>query len=169
MERRTVQKIAPCLWFDDNAEEAAKFYAAVFTDSKIKSITRYSEEAAKASGRPKGSVLTVAFRLAGQEFLALNGGPIFKFTEAVSFIVNCETQEEVDYYWEKLSVDGHEKAQQCGWLKDRYGLSWQIVPTVLTEMLQDKDAAKSDRVMRALLQMTKIDIAALRKAYERNS
>ncbi len=158
-----MQTITPCLWFDDKAEEAVRFYASIFKNSKIKSITRYSDEAAKVSGRPKGSVLTVAFELAGQEFLALNGGPIFKFTEAVSFIVNCETQEEVDRFWEKLSA-GAEKGQ-CGWLKDKYGLSWQIVPTVLTEMLQDKDTKKSERVMSALLQMTKLDIKRLEQAY----
>ena len=159
-----MQKITPCLWFDDKAEEAAKFYASIFKNSKIKSITRYSEEAARVSGRPKGSVLTVAFQLAGQEFLALNGGPIFKFTEAVSFIANCETQAEVDRLWENLSK-GAEKGQ-CGWLKDRYGLSWQIAPTVLTEMLQDKDASKSARVMSALLQMKKLDINTLKQAYK---
>ncbi len=159
-----MQKFTPCLWFDDKAEEAVKFYASIFTNSKIKSITRYSEDAAKVSGRPKGSVLTVAFQLAGQEFLALNGGPIFKFTEAVSFIVNCETQEEVDRFWEKLSAGGEEG--HCGWLKDKYGLSWQIVPTVLPEMLQDKDSKKSERVMSALLQMKKLDIKTLKQAYE---
>ena len=159
-----MQKITPCLWFDDKAEEAAKFYTSIFKSSKVTSITRYSEEAARVSGRPKGSVLTVAFQLAGQEFLALNGGPIFKFTEAVSFIANCETQAEVDRLWENLSKGG-EKGQ-CGWLKDRYGLSWQIVPTVLTEMLQDKDASKSERVMSALLQMKKLDINTLKQAYK---
>jgi len=161
-----MQKITPCLWFDDQAEKAVKFYASIFKNSKIKSITRYSEDAAKVSGRPKGSVLTVAFQLAGQEFLALNGGPIFKFTEAVSFIVNCETQAEVDRLWEKLS-EGGEKGQ-CGWLKDKYGLSWQIVPTILSKMLQDKDARKSERVMSALLQMKKLDIKTLKQAYDRH-
>ncbi len=161
-----MQQITPCLWFDDKAEEAVKFYASIFKNSKIKGITHYDEAAAKAAGRPKGSVLTVAFELAGQEFLALNGGPIFKFTEAVSFIVHCETQEELDHYWQKLSAGGDEKAQQCGWLKDKYGLSWQIVPTVLPEMLLDKDPAKSGRVMSALLQMKKLDIATLKRAYE---
>ncbi|MBI4400252.1 MAG: VOC family protein [Nitrospirae bacterium] len=160
-----MQTITPCLWFDDKAEEAVKFYASIFKNSKIKSITRYSEDAAKVSGRPKGSVLTVAFQLAGQEFLALNGGPIFKFTEAVSFIVNCETQAEVDRLWEKLS-EGGEKGQ-CGWLKDKYGLSWQIVPTVLGKMLQDKDARKSERVMSALLQMKKLEIKRLEQAFRR--
>ena len=160
-----MQKITPCWWFDDQAEEAVKFYASIFKNSKIKSITRYSEDAAKVSGRPKGSVLTVAFKLAGQEFLALNGGPIFKFTEAVSFIVNCETQAEVDRLWEKLS-EGGEKGQ-CGWLKDKYGLSWQIVPTMLSKMLQDKDARKSERVMSALLQMKKLDIKRLEQAFRK--
>ena len=160
-----MQKITPCLWFDDQAEKAVKFYASIFKNSKIKSITRYSEDAAKVSGRPKGSVLTVAFQLAGQEFLALNGGPIFKFTEAVSFIVNCETQAEVDRLWEKLS-EGGEKGQ-CGWLKDKYGLSWQIVPTILSKMLQDKDARKSKRVMSALLQMKKLDIKRLQQAFRK--
>jgi predicted 3-demethylubiquinone-9 3-methyltransferase (glyoxalase superfamily) len=160
-----MQKLTPCLWFDDKAEEAVKFYASIFKNSKIKSITRYSEDAAKVSGRPKGSVLTVAFQLAGQEFLALNGGPIFKFTEAVSFIVNCETQAEIDRLWEKLS-EGGEKGQ-CGWLKDKYGLSWQIVPTVLGKMLQDKDARKSERVMSALLQMKKLDIKRLEQAFRK--
>ena len=160
-----MQKITPCLWFDDQAEEAVKFYASIFKNSKIKSITRYSEDAAKVSGRPKGSVLTVAFKLAGQEFLALNGGPIFKFTEAVSFIVNCKTQAEVDRLWEKLS-EGGEKGQ-CGWLKDKYGLSWQIVPTILSKMLQDKDARKSERVMSALLQMKKLDIKRLEQAFRK--
>jgi predicted 3-demethylubiquinone-9 3-methyltransferase (glyoxalase superfamily) len=160
-----MQQITPCLWFDDQAEEAVKFYASIFKNSKIKSITRYSEDAAKVSGRPKGSVLTVAFRLAGQEFLALNGGPIFKFTEAVSFIVNCQTQAEVDRLWEKLS-EGGEKGQ-CGWLKDKYGLSWQIVPTMLSKMLQDKDARKSERVMSALLQMKKLDIKRLEQAFRK--
>jgi predicted 3-demethylubiquinone-9 3-methyltransferase (glyoxalase superfamily) len=157
--------ITPCLWFDDKAEEAVKFYASIFKNSKIKSITRYSEDAAKVSGRPKGSVLTVAFQLAGQEFLALNGGPIFKFTEAVSFIVNCETQAEVDRLWERLSEGGEEG--QCGWLKDKYGLSWQIVPTILGKMLQDKDARKSERVMSALLQMKKLDIKRLEQAFRK--
>lgn len=159
-----MQKITPCLWFDDQAEEAVKFYASIFKNSKIKSITRYSEDAAKVSGRPKGSVLTVAFKLAGQEFLALNGGPIFKFTEAVSFIVNCKTQAEVDRLWEKLS-EGGEKGQ-CGWLKDKYGLSWQIIPSALGKLLQDKDAEKAKRVMKAMLQMDKIDIHRLKQAYD---
>jgi len=140
------------------------FYVAIFKDSRIRSIARYEEEAAKASGRPKGSVMTVAFELNGQEFIALNGGPLFKFTEAISFVVNCETQEEVDHFWEKLSAGGQEV--QCGWLKDRFGVSWQVVPTVLGEMLQDKDREKSKRVMAAMLKMKRINIEALKKAYE---
>ena len=160
-----MQKITPCLWFDDKAEEAVNFYVSIFKNSKIGSIARYGEAGAEVSGRPKGTVMTVAFQLEGQEFLALNGGPIFKFTEAISFIVNCETQEEIDRMWEKLSAGG-EKGR-CGWLKDKYGLSWQIVPPVLGEMLQDKNALKSERVMKAMLQMKKIDVKALKDAYER--
>jgi len=162
---RVVQKITPFLWFDDKAEEAVKFYVSVFKNSRIGSIARYGEEAAKASGRPKGTAMIVTFQLEGQEFIALNGGPIFKFTEAVSFLVNCETQEEVDELWEKLSLGG--KEGQCGWLKDKYGLSWQVVPSVLGEMMQDKDAEKSSRVMKAVLQMKKIDIRTLQQAYDR--
>jgi len=161
-----MQKITPFLWFDGKAEEAANFYTSVFKNSKIVSVARYGDEAAKASGMPKGTAMTVAFELDGQKFVALNGGPHFKFTEAVSFVVNCQTQEEVDHYWEKLSAGGDEKAQQCGWLKDKYGLSWQIVPTVMVEMLQDKDPKKSGRVMQALLQMKKLDIKTLQRAYE---
>jgi len=157
-----MQKITPFLWFDDNAEEAVKFYISIFKNSKIGKIARYDEAGEKASGRPKGSVMTVEFELEGQEFVALNGGPHFKFTEAISFVVNCETQEEVDYYWEKLSAGG--KEVQCGWLKDKYGLSWQIVPTVLGELLGDKDAAKAQRVMDAMLKMVKLDIKKLKQA-----
>jgi len=157
-----MQKITPFLWFDDNAEEAVKFYTSAFKNSKIGKIARYDEAGEKASGRPKGSVMTVEFELEGQEFIALNGGPIFKFTEAISFVVNCETQEEVDYYWEKLSASG--KEVQCGWLTDKFGLSWQIVPTVLGELLGDKDAAKSQRVMQAMLKMVKLDIKKLKQA-----
>jgi predicted 3-demethylubiquinone-9 3-methyltransferase (glyoxalase superfamily) len=160
-----IQKITPFLWFDNQAEEAVSFYTSIFRNSKIVSIARYGEAAAEASGRPKGSVMIVAFQLEGQEFVALNGGPHFKFTEAISFVVNCRSQEEVDYYWEKLSGGGDEKAQQCGWLKDKYGVSWQIVPTVLGELLNDPDAEKSQRVMKAMLQMKKIDIKSLKRAY----
>ncbi len=160
-----MQKITPFLWFDDNAEEAVNFYVSIFKNSKVVTITRYSEAAAQAAGRPKGSVMTAAFQLEGQNFVALNGGPHFKFTEAISFVVNCETQEEVDYFWEKLTADGGQESQ-CAWLKDKYGLSWQIVPKILIELLQDKDAQKAQRVMNAMLQMKKIDIATLRRAYE---
>jgi len=160
-----VQRITPCLWFDDQAEEAAKFYTAIFRNSKIGTIARYGEAGREVHGRPAGSVMTVAFELDGQAFTALNGGPLFKFTEAISFQVNCETQEEVDYYWEKLSDGGDEKAQQCGWLKDKYGASWQVVPTLLPELIKDPDPQKSGRVMEALLQMKKLDIAKLKRAY----
>jgi predicted 3-demethylubiquinone-9 3-methyltransferase (glyoxalase superfamily) len=153
-------KISPFLWFDDQAEEAAKFYVSVFPNSKVKTIARYGE----AGPGPKGSVMTVAFELDGQEFIALNGGPQFKFTEAVSFSVDCKSQEEVDLYWKKLSAGGEEGP--CGWLKDRYGLSWQINPRVLGEMLSDPDPARSKRTMEAMLKMKKIDIAGLKKAYE---
>jgi predicted 3-demethylubiquinone-9 3-methyltransferase (glyoxalase superfamily) len=161
-----MQKIIPCLWFDDKAEEAAKFYAFIFKNSKIGDISRYGKEGYEFHGKEDGTVMTVDFEIEGQQFVALNGGPIFKFNEAISFQVHCETQKEVDYYWEKLSEGGDEKAQQCGWLKDKYGVSWQIVPVVLTKMLQDKDAKKSQRVMKALLQMRKLDINTLTQAYE---
>ena len=159
-----MQKIIPFLWFDNNAEEAAKFYTSIFKNSKIMDIDYYGESAAEVSGRPKGTVMTVTFELEGQRFMALNGGPIFKFSPAISFFVNCQTQEEVDDLWEKLSEGGGEK-EQCGWLKGKFGVSWQIVPNVLGEMLQDKDLKKSERVMKAMLQMKKIDIQGLRKAY----
>jgi predicted 3-demethylubiquinone-9 3-methyltransferase (glyoxalase superfamily) len=165
--RKPMQRITPFLWFDHQAEEAARFYVSIFKNSRIASIARYDDEAAKASGRPKGSVMTVAFELDGQNFTALNGGPLFKFTEAISLVVNCETQEEVDHFWEKLSAGGQEV--QCGWLKDRFGVSWQVVPTVLTEMLQDKDPEKSKRVMAAMLKMKKIGIDRLKNAYEGRS
>jgi predicted 3-demethylubiquinone-9 3-methyltransferase (glyoxalase superfamily) len=161
-----MQKITPNLWFDGQAEEAVGFYVSVFRNSRITGMTRYGKAGAGVSGMPEGSVMTVAFELNGQAFTALNGGPEFKFNESVSFIVNCETQKEVDYYWEKLSEGGDEKARICGWLKDRYGLSWQVVPTVLAGMLQDSDAEKAERVMKALLPMKKLDIATLKRAYE---
>jgi predicted 3-demethylubiquinone-9 3-methyltransferase (glyoxalase superfamily) len=161
-----MQKITPFLWFDSQAEEAVNLYVSVFKNSKVLNTTRYDDASSQAAGRPKGSVMTVAFQLDGQEFAAINGGPHFKFTEAISFVVNCDSQEEVDYFWEKLSQGGDPKAQQCGWLKDRYGLSWQVVPRVINEMLNDRDPAKSQRVMQAILQMKKIDIATLKRAYE---
>jgi len=159
-----VQKITPFLWFDDQAEEAVKFYTSVFKNSKVGRILRYDEEAASKSGRPAGSVLTIEFEIEGQKFVALNGGPQFKFNESVSFVVNCETQEEVDYFWQKLTADGGEESQ-CGWLKDKFGLSWQVTPTVLIDMLHDKDSEKAERVMKAMLQMQKIDIEKLKAAY----
>jgi predicted 3-demethylubiquinone-9 3-methyltransferase (glyoxalase superfamily) len=154
-----MQKIMPCLWFDNNAEEAVNFYISIFKDGKILGISRYGE----AGPGPKGSVMVVRFQLRGQDYLALNGGPIFKFTEAISLIVNCETQEEIDEFWEKLSAGGSKGV--CGWLKDKYGLSWQIVPTIIGELMTDKDPAKTDRVMKAVLQMTKLDIKRLKDAY----
>jgi predicted 3-demethylubiquinone-9 3-methyltransferase (glyoxalase superfamily) len=161
-----MQKISPCLWFDDQGEEAAKFYTSIFKDSKIGDVTRYGKEGYEIHGREEGTVMTVEFEIEGQKFLVLNGGPIFKFNEAISFQVYCETQEEVDYYWEKLSEGGDEKAQQCGWLKDKYGVSWQIVPTILIKMLKDNDSEKSQKVMKAMLQMHKLDISTLKKAYD---
>jgi predicted 3-demethylubiquinone-9 3-methyltransferase (glyoxalase superfamily) len=155
-----MQKITPFLWYDDKAEEAANFYISVFKNSKVLSVTRYGE----AGPGAKGTVMIVEFQLEGQEFVALNAGPRFKFTEAISFVVNCETQEEVDYFWQKLSEGGAES--QCGWLRDKYGLSWQVVPTILAELMQDKDPEKSQRVMKAMLQMKKIDIKTLKQAYE---
>jgi predicted 3-demethylubiquinone-9 3-methyltransferase (glyoxalase superfamily) len=157
-----MQKISPFLWFNDNAEEAVKFYTSIFKNSRIGKISRYGEEGKEITGGKPGSVMTVEFTLEGQEFIALNGGPHFKFTEAVSFVVNCKTQAEVDRYWNKLSTGG--KKVQCGWLKDKFGLSWQIVPTVLAELMSSKDAAKSGRVMKAMLKMVKLDIKKLQQA-----
>jgi len=164
-----MQKITPCLWFDSNAEEAVNFYTSIFKNSKIGNISRYGEAGYEIHGKPAGTVLTMEFELNGQAFTALNGGPMFKFNEAISFQVSCESQEEIDYYWGKLSEGGDEKAQQCGWLKDKYGVSWQIVPTVLGEMLADKDANKTERVMTALLKMKKIDIERLKEAYNQKN
>ena len=161
-----MQRITPFLWFDNQAEEAAKYYVSIFKKSKLGMITRYGEGGAKVSGLAKGTAMTVSFQLEGQEFIALNGGPHFKFTEAISFVVNCRSQKEVDHYWKALSQGGDEKAQQCGWLKDKFGVSWQIVPAVLGEMMEDRDARVSDRVMHALLKMKKLDIAALKQAYD---
>lgn len=162
---QSIRRITPCLWFDNQAEEAAEFYAGIFKNSRIGKMSRYGEAGHEVHGQAAGTVMTVAFELGGQGFVALNGGPTFKFNEAISFQVNCETQEEVDYYWEKLSEDGDEKAQQCGWLKDKYGVSWQIVPTVLSEMISDPDSEKSGRATDAMLKMKKIDIDKLKRAF----
>jgi predicted 3-demethylubiquinone-9 3-methyltransferase (glyoxalase superfamily) len=157
-----MQKITTVLWFDDQAEEAAKFYTSIFKNSRIVNMARYGE----AAPRPKGSVMTVAFQLYGQDFIALNGGPEFTFSPAISLLVNCENQQEVDELWEKLSQGGTK--ERCGWLKDKFGLSWQIIPTALGQMLGDKDPEKAKRVMQAMLQMTRIDIAGLKRAYEQS-
>lgn len=159
-----MQKITPFLWFEDQAEAAVNFYISVFRDSRIVNVTRYGAAGAEAAGRPKGTVMTIVFQLEGEEFIALNGGPAFAFSPAISFVVKCGTQEQVDRLWDKLSQGG--EALQCGWLQDKYGVSWQIVPTILGEMLSDKDSAKAERVMRAMLQMNKLDINTLKKAYE---
>lgn len=163
---KSMQKITPSLWFDNQAEEAVHFYTSIFKNSKVVRITRFGKEGVEVHGRPEGTVMTVKFQIEGQEFVALNGGPVFKFNEAISFHVSCDSQEEVDYYWGKLSEGGDEKAQQCGWLKDKYGVSWQIIPAALHEMLEDPDPAKSERVMKAMLQMKKMDIETLKQAYE---
>ncbi len=159
-----LRKITPCLWFDADAEDAANFYLGIFPNSKIGAISRYGEAGREFHGKPPGSVMTVAFELDGQPFTGLNGGPMFKFNEAVSFQINCETAEEVDHYWEKLSAGGDPQAQQCGWLKDKFGLCWQVVPTALPKLLSDPDKAKAGRVMNAMMQMKKLDIAALERA-----
>jgi len=160
-----IHKITPCLWFDHQAEEAAAFYTAIFRNSKIGRIARFGEAGREIHGKPPGTVMTVAFELDGQTFTALNGGPDFKFNEAISLQVNCESQEEIDYYWGKLGAGGDEKAQQCGWLKDKYGVSWQIIPTVLSDMASDPNPEKSGRVMEAMLKMKKINLADLKRAY----
>jgi predicted 3-demethylubiquinone-9 3-methyltransferase (glyoxalase superfamily) len=160
------QSIVPCLWFDTLAEEAARFYTGVFKNSKMGKISRYTEAGREAHGKPPGTVMTVEFELNGQPFTALNGGPHFKFNEAVSFQIMCRDQEEVDHYWNRLTEGGDPNAQQCGWLKDKYGLSWQVVPTTLIEMVTDSDREKSGRAMEAMLQMKKIDIATVRRAFE---
>jgi predicted 3-demethylubiquinone-9 3-methyltransferase (glyoxalase superfamily) len=160
-----MQRITPCLWFDDNAEEAVKFYTSIFKNSRIKTVTRYSEAGKEIHGKPSGTVLTIAFELDGQEFTALNGGPMFKFNEAISLAVNCDSQKELDDYWAKLTEGGDARAQQCGWLKDKFGVSWQVVPTSLPQMLNDPDPKKSERVMAAVLQMKKIDVGRLEQAY----
>lgn len=160
-----MQKITPMLWFDGKAEEAANLYVSLFKNSKIGHILRYDEASAQAAGGKVGSVLTIEFELEGQKFVGLNGGPQFRFTEAVSFVINCDTQEEVDKFWNKLTADGGEESQ-CGWLKDKYGLSWQVTPTILTDMLKDSNKAKAKKVMEAMMQMKKIDIPTLQQAYD---
>ena len=157
-------KITPCLWFDGEAEDAARFYVSVFRNSRLGRISRFGKEGFEVHGRPEGSVMTVEFEIEGQPFVALNGGPQFKFNEAISFQVPCETQDEIDHYWENLAAGG--TIQQCGWLKDRFGVAWQIFPTALPEMLRNRDAAKAGRAMRAMLGMKKVDLAALRVAFE---
>jgi predicted 3-demethylubiquinone-9 3-methyltransferase (glyoxalase superfamily) len=158
------QKIAPCLWFDTEAEEAAKFYVSVFKNSKITTVARFPDEGKEIHGKDAGSVMTVAFELAGQSFVALNGGPQFTFDEAISFQVYCESQDEVDYFWSRLTEGGEEGP--CGWLKDKFGLSWQVVPVALLEMMLDRDASKPARVTKAFMQMKKFDIETLKRAYE---
>jgi predicted 3-demethylubiquinone-9 3-methyltransferase (glyoxalase superfamily) len=162
----TVQPITPCLWFDSQAEDAARYYTGIFKDSRIVAITRYGEAGREIHGRPAGSVMTVEFELNGQPFTALNGGPHFKFNEAVSFQIMCRDQEEVDFYWDRLRQGGDPNAQQCGWLKDKFGLSWQVVPTGMVEMLNNPDREKADRAMDAMMKMNKLDIAELQRAYE---
>ncbi|HEX9980190.1 MAG TPA: VOC family protein [Flavobacterium sp.] len=159
------QKITPNLWFDSNAEDAVRFYTSIFKDSSIVKMSYYGREGQEIHGMPEGTVMVIEFSLDGQSFLALNGGPVFKFNEAISMVIHCGPQEEVDYFWEKLAEGGDPSAQQCGWLKDKFGLSWQVVPQILGELIADEDADKSARVMHAMLQMKKIDIAALEAAY----
>jgi predicted 3-demethylubiquinone-9 3-methyltransferase (glyoxalase superfamily) len=163
------QKITPCLWFDDQAEDAAKFYCSIFDHSRITAITYYGHAGFEFHGRPEGSVMTVSFELDGQSFTGLNGGPVFKFSEAISLQVNCQTQEEVDHFWGTLGAGCVPQSQQCGWLKDKFGLSWQIVPVALMEMMKAPDTKKSQRAMEAMLQMKKLDIAALQRAFNGES
>ncbi len=165
---QALQRITPCLWFDDQAEEAVDFYRSIFKNSKIVEVVRYGEAGHEIHGRMAGSVMTVTFQLDGQEFIALNGGPVFNFNEAISLQVRCDSQKDVDYYWERLSEGGDDKAQQCGWLKDKYGVSWQAVPVALLEMLQDPDQVKSQRATAAMLRMKKFDIEMLRRAVRGN-
>jgi predicted 3-demethylubiquinone-9 3-methyltransferase (glyoxalase superfamily) len=166
-EQTHIQKITPFLWFDNQAEQAANYYVSIFRNSRIGQVTRYGKEGYEIHRMEEGAVMTVDFDIENQKFMALNGGPVFKFNEAISFQVLCDTQEELDYYWEKLSEGGDKNAQQCGWLKDKYGVSWQIVPKVLPKMIQDKDQVKSQRVMKAMLQMQKLDIQTLIQAFEK--
>jgi predicted 3-demethylubiquinone-9 3-methyltransferase (glyoxalase superfamily) len=162
--KMSARKITTCMWFDTQAEQAAAFYASIFKDAKVGNVTRYGKEGQEIHGKPAGSVMTVEFEIAGQKFIGLNGGPHFKFNEAVSFQVHCETQKEIDYFWEKLSQGGEDGP--CGWLKDQFGVSWQVVPTVLSEMLKDADPRKAERATKAFLQMKKFDIGALQRAYD---
>jgi predicted 3-demethylubiquinone-9 3-methyltransferase (glyoxalase superfamily) len=159
------QKISACLWFDNQAEEAARHYTSVFRNSRIVNLTHFGKAGFEIHGRPEGSVMTVVFELEGQEFTALNGGPLFKFTEAVSLQVFCENQKEIDYYWEKLGAGGDPRAQQCGWLKDKFGLSWQVIPANMAEMFKEKPTPASERAMAAMLEMKKIDMAEIERAY----
>jgi predicted 3-demethylubiquinone-9 3-methyltransferase (glyoxalase superfamily) len=162
----TKQRLTNCLWFDNQAEEAARFYTGIFRNSRITDTTRYSDAGQEIHGQKPGSVMTVAFELDGQTFVALNGGPLFKFNESISFQINCETQEEIDYYWEKLGAGGDPKAQQCGWLKDKFGLSWQVVPRMMEELFRDEKSGGARRAMEAMLRMKKLDIAELQRAYD---
>jgi len=164
----TLQKITANLWFDTQAEEAVKYYCSIFNNSRIIKTSYFGSEGHEIHKMPEGSVMVVEYELEGIQFLALNGGPVFKLNEAVSFVINCNDQAEVDYYWNKLTVGGNEIDQQCGWLKDKFGVSWQVIPAILGDMMADKDRQKASRVMKALLQMKKIDIAALQKAYDGN-
>jgi predicted 3-demethylubiquinone-9 3-methyltransferase (glyoxalase superfamily) len=161
-----IDKIVPCLWFDNQAEEAARFYTGIFKNSKIGKISRYGEAGKEVHGQQPGSVMTVEFELEGQRFTALNGGPVFTFTEAISFQILCDTQEEIDFYWDRLTKGGDERTQQCGWLKDKFGLSWQVVPSLLPELMSGSDRERAGRVMEALLQMKKLDIETLKRASE---
>src|ERR671910_514762 len=156
-----MQKISPCLWFDNNAEDAVQFYVSIFKNTKVGNVTRYGKEGYEFHKKQEGTIMTIDFELEGQKFLALNGGPIFKFNEAISFQIYCDTQEEIDYYWENLTESGDKNAQVCGWLKDKFGVSWQVVPNVLVKMLQDKDSKKTENVMRVMLQMQEIESAKI--------
>jgi predicted 3-demethylubiquinone-9 3-methyltransferase (glyoxalase superfamily) len=160
------QRIAPCLWFDDQAEEAARYYVEIFKNSRITTITRYGKAGFEQHMRPEGSVMLVMFELDGQQFMALNGGPVFRFNESVSFVVTCADQEEIDYYWDRLSAGGDPRAQQCGWLKDKYGLSWQVIPDNMEEVLADAGSPGAERAFAAVMGMKKIDVAAMMRAHE---
>ena len=164
---KIVPRISPCLWFDDQAEEAVNFYTSIFPNSKIGRVSRYGEAGYEVHRKPAGTVMTMAFELDGQAFTALNGGPMFKFTEAISFQINCESQQEVDYYWEKLTAGGDARTQQCGWLKDKFGVSWQVIPRALFEMISDPDLDKARKATQAMLRMKKIDIDEMRRAQAR--